>query len=178
MTTTTSKNRNAVKDETMPYFFLVTDEYALGTPKGIISSDRTRDVPFNEFARNYELQERLRLLSTVFLKPNWNSPLAYPSEGNVLLNDVACYLAAFAEDSKESKLRKKYLTSNGLVRILVIDDKLRKELDELQTKQDTEKVYATLSRYERSFLSSPSFGMDKVGTDFLTNQPIFRRRKK
>ena len=110
----------------VPYFFLVTERYAIGTPRGISSSDKTIDIPFNEFAENIDLQERLKLLSSVLARPE--ALYAAPLAGRELRESVATYLAAFCNDPKEQQQRRNYLMNNGLVRILVTDDNLRKGL--------------------------------------------------
>jgi len=121
---------NANQTENAPYFFLVTEQYAIGTPRGMAASDRTIDVHFKDLAENYDLQCKLKLLSAVLLKPVWNPPLAYPMEGQELVEHAATYLAAFSDNPKERELRRDYLTNNGLVRILVSDDKLLEEVRE------------------------------------------------
>lgn len=49
---------NQNKTDTTPYFFLVTKEYAIGTSSGIEKSDRTRDISFDEFAQDVNLQKK------------------------------------------------------------------------------------------------------------------------
>ena len=115
------------KDNT-PYFFLVTEQYVLGTPRGMATSDKTIDIPFQNLAENYDLQIKLNLGSAVFIKPVVLPPLAYPMQGSELHNAVAVFLSAFADDPTEQQQRKNYLVNNGLVRILVTDDTLREEV--------------------------------------------------
>jgi len=111
-----------------PYFFLITERYVLGTPKGMTASDRTMDIPFHNLANNYDLQAKLQLGSMVFLRPAWRPPLAYPMRGRELVENTAIFLAAFCEDQTEREQRKTYLVNNGLVRILITDDVLREEV--------------------------------------------------
>lgn len=118
---------NKVNVET-PYFFLVTEQYAIGTSGGIEKSERTIDVSFDEFAQNIGLQKKLHLGSTVLAEPVWNPPLAYPLRGDELKKGVATYMAAFSDNPQERKRRENYLMNNGLIRILVTDDELRKEI--------------------------------------------------
>ena len=120
-------NQPNAKDAT-PYFFLVTEQYVLGTPRGIPDSDRTIDILFHDLARNYELQTKLNLASAALIRPVWNPPIAHPMKGRQLIEHVAVYLAAFCDDPQQKEQRKDYLINNGLVRILATDDKLKQEL--------------------------------------------------
>lgn len=120
------------------YYFHIADEYTLGTPDSISDSERTVDVLFHDFAQNYDLQTRLKLASTVFIKPVYGPPLAYPMQGQELIESVARYLAVFTEDKKEKKLEIDYLVNNGLVRILALNEELLNGI-----KQDIEKVKAS-----------------------------------
>lgn len=110
------------------YFFLITPEYVIGTPAGIAKSEKTVDILFDDFAKDTGLQEKLKLLSVVLAKPDVLPPLAYPLVGEELKNGVATYLAAFYGEPEEKTQKRDYLRNNGLVRILVIDDKLRQEI--------------------------------------------------
>jgi hypothetical protein len=103
------------------YFYLNTDNFLITTPKGCSISKRIIDVPFHEFAQNYDIQDALNLLSTVLMKPHVNPPLAYPSVGMELIEGVAGYLCAFSTDKKTEKSRREYLVNNGIVRILITD---------------------------------------------------------
>ena len=114
--------------ENAPYFFLVTEQYTIGTPRVMAASDRTIDVHFKDLAENYDLQCKLHLASAALLKPEWYPPIAYPMEGQELVKHAATYLAAFSDDPKEREQRRDYLINNGLVRILVLDDKLLEEV--------------------------------------------------
>jgi len=90
------------------------------------SSDRTIDMPFQDLAENYDLQTRLKLLSADLIKPD--DMYADPLSGSKLHQAVASYLSAFASDPTEQQQRRDYLTNNGLVRILVSNDALLKEV--------------------------------------------------
>ncbi|MDP2749790.1 MAG: hypothetical protein Q8O89_03085 [Nanoarchaeota archaeon] len=93
-----------------PHLFIVTNDYVLGTPRGIASCDKTIDMTFLDFAKNYELQTKLKLVTVI--SENQGSKA------------FAGYLSAFASDSVEQQQRRDYLTNNGLVRLLVTNDKL------------------------------------------------------
>ncbi len=118
-------------DSEVPYFFLVTEQYVLGTSEGIAASDRTIDVNFSDLANSYDLQTKLRLASSALIKPEWSPPLAYPLQGAELIEGVAGFLAAFTDDPVESRHKRDYLINNGLVRILFTDDGLRQQVEEL-----------------------------------------------
>lgn len=100
------------------YIFLADGDVTIGTPSAIEASDRTSDIPFADLAANYDLQTRLKLLSAVLIKPDWNPPIAYPMEGKELVKHAAFYLASFCDNPKERKLRQKYLEENRIVRII------------------------------------------------------------
>lgn len=110
----------------IPYFLLVTDEFVLGTPRGLEQSSRTIDILFDDLAKNYNLQTRLKLLSAALIRPDagWATPLV----GEELRQGVAGYLAAFTNDPAEVPSRRAYLLNNGLVRILVVNDAFREEI--------------------------------------------------
>ena len=120
---------NLLKPSTaVPYFFLINGDYVIGTPKGIAQSETAIDIPFHDLANNYDLQVKLHLASAAFIRPVWNPPLAYPLRGQKLVEHVAGYLSAFADNHLEQNERRHYLVNNGLVRILVTNDKLRDEV--------------------------------------------------
>ena len=121
------QTENANPTENTPYFFLVTERYVLGTPKGIATSDRTIDVHFKDLAEDYDLQCKLHLASAALIKPLY-ATLTCPLEGHELVKHTATFLAAFSGDSKEREQKKDYLTNNGLVRILILEDKLLEEV--------------------------------------------------
>jgi len=112
-----------------PLYFRVTKDYVIGTPGGIDRSDRTLDMPFNELAENYDLQEKLNLSSRVFIKPFVQC--ATPRTGMELCERVASYISSFTEDSIDGKQERDYLVNNGTIRILIIDDALRNEFRKL-----------------------------------------------
>jgi hypothetical protein len=114
-----------------PYFFLFNEKYIIGTPIGIGASERTMDIHFHDFARNYELQAKLKLASAALIRPAYRRPIAYPLEGQELVDSAAGYLAAFAQDSQEQSKRRAYLKNDGVVRILLTDDTLRAEIKTL-----------------------------------------------
>jgi len=111
----------------VPCFFLVTERYNLGTPKGIAASKRTFDVPFDDFAFNIDLQEELKLGCSVFARPDVS--YATPLVGQELRRGVAVFLAAFSDDPEERQRRRDYLLNNGTVRIRIKDEKLLEELN-------------------------------------------------
>jgi len=110
--------------ETAPYFFIIDKKYSIGTPKAIAPSDRTIDIPFEDFAKNYDLQCKLKLASAAFVKPSHGSL----PKSQKLVESVAFYLAAFCEDHEEQNRRIDYLINNGLVRILFTDDDLKSRI--------------------------------------------------
>ncbi len=116
------------QNDNTPFFFLVTEQYALGTPRGMAASERTIDMPFHDLTKNYDLQAKLKLASIAFIKPAWNPPFAYPMEGQELITHTAVYLASFTDDSQEKEQRMNYLVNNGLIRILITDDSLQEEV--------------------------------------------------
>ena len=173
-----NKTKQPVKTEKVPYFFLVTEEYALGLPRVIDASDNTWDVKFEDLAKDYDLQEKLKLASAAFIRPHFRPPICYPSVGRELVEHVAGFLAAFTDNAAESKQIRNYLVNNGLVRILVTNPKLKRNLDELQLKRDKEAIHHKLQEYERGFLPSPDHESTyRAGTGLITNQPIFRRKQ-
>ena len=103
-------------NENTPYFFLLSEKCVLGTPRGIHNSDRTIDMSFQDFAKNCDLQTRLKLDSTI--SKNQGSKA------------FAMYLSAFASNQVEQEQRREYLINNGLVRILIEDLTLLKEVKE------------------------------------------------
>ena len=104
-----------------PYFFLITDKYVMGTPTAIVSkSYRTIDIPFYNIATSGELQRELSLLSAKMIRPTDFYEDA--------ISITAGFLSAFEEDKIKREKIKNYLKKNGLVRILVTDDKLREEI--------------------------------------------------
>lgn len=110
------------------YFFLINGHCVIGTPGNMTASDRTFDLPFHDLANNYGLQSRMGLASAALLKPVLNPPLAYPMAGQKLIEHAAAYLAAFTKDTVEEEKRMNYLVNNGLVRILITDRELLKEV--------------------------------------------------
>ncbi len=116
-----------------PYYFLVTQDYVIGTPRGIQTSPRVMDIPFNEFAEDIELQDKLHLLSTALARPWVHPPIASPMHGEELRHGVAIYLSSFTRSRSALQRNRDYLLGNGTVRILLLSDKLRQELsDRLQ----------------------------------------------
>ncbi|MDO8516884.1 MAG: hypothetical protein Q7S33_02055 [Nanoarchaeota archaeon] len=105
------------QNENMPYFFLISNKYTLGTPRGIAISERTIDILFHDLAHNYKLQTKLNLASAMLF-----------GRGIDLVSHTASYLAAFANNPNEEGQRRDYLVNNGIVRILVKDDILRDEV--------------------------------------------------
>jgi len=118
-------------DSNVTYYFLNSKGYSLATPNGFASSERTIDIPFHDLANNYDLQEKLNMLSRVLIEPDVLPPLAYPLEGEKLIEGVAIYLAAFCDDPKERKQRREYLINNGLVRVLITNDVLLEKVREI-----------------------------------------------
>jgi len=140
----------------MPLVFLITDTYTIGTPIGIHSSPRTRDMRFFEFSHNYQLQKMLCLPSRYFIEPTkgyrevW-SGRDQPLVGRELAEAVAYFLAEFTQDPIKKEQAVTYLKDNGLVRILVTDDTLREGLDILLAKQREESVQGRLADYIECF---------------------------
>ncbi len=110
-----------------PRYFLINDVhgYAIGTTEGFSSSERTLDIPFNDFAQDYRLQEALCLMSTVLMKPAVHPLIASPLEGRDLEQGVAGYLSAFKSNAQEGAAAKRYLLDNGTLRIHFRDEELR-----------------------------------------------------
>jgi len=113
---------------TIPDYFLITEKYKIGTPKSIPASDKTIDILFYNLAKDFDLQTKLRLSTKILVTPPGNQPLKYHLKGKNLIESVAVYLSSFQNNPHEYKQRKEYLSNNGLVRILLDDDNLRKEL--------------------------------------------------
>jgi len=111
-------------DENIPYFLLVGREGSIGTPRGFASTEHTVDVAFRDLAQNYELQEKLKMLSAVLIRPHMLPPVAYPMEGRELIEGVATYLSAFAEDPEERRNRRDYLLNDGRLRICSDDQEV------------------------------------------------------
>lgn len=111
-----------------PSFLHISDKYVLGTPQGIAQSSKTFDMPFYDFAKDADLQEKLGLLSYVLKKPVFPPPLSRPLYGQELHSGVAGFIAAFSEEETVRQQRREYMMNNGLVRILVADRQLREEL--------------------------------------------------
>lgn len=103
------------EDANIPHFFLVSDNYCIGTSKGIADSNQSVDLSFRELVENYELQVELRMASAM-----WANPRGRKKRNSYEM--TAGYLAAFASDSSEVERRREYLDNNGLVRILVHND--------------------------------------------------------
>jgi hypothetical protein len=102
-----------------PSFFLITEDYVIGTPRVIGLSDRTLDIKFDEFASNHDLQTRLHLLSACLDFNRTN-----------LKELVACYLSSFNNNQTEMELNENYLLNNGVVRILITNTKLKESIAE------------------------------------------------
>ena len=99
-----------------PYFILVFQDYIIGTPKGIAESDDTIDIHFDEFIKDKDLQTKLELASALYV-------------GQHNAKDFAiAYLSAFNSDTENSEKIKNYLQNNGLLRILINSDNLRKKI--------------------------------------------------
>ncbi len=90
------------------YFFMVAQEYTIGTPDGIGDSHRTIDTSFENFVQDAALREKLRI----------------PGISSDCYRFLAVYLASFCKNPEESERRKNYLLNNGLLRILITDPKL------------------------------------------------------
>jgi hypothetical protein len=118
------------QDNNVPYFFLINEGYAVGTPKAMAESDRTFDIPFKDLAVNYDLQYQLGFLSVAFIKPAWKS-LTVPGTEEELLRGTAFYLSFFTTDPQEREKKRKYLVDDGPVRILIKNDKLKEEISDL-----------------------------------------------
>ncbi len=121
--------------DTTPYFFLVWEKYTIGTPRGISASERVIDISFNDLIDDYNLQNKLGLLGAALLKPAF--PLINEAFGVGVGNggvrekekriDMnACYLSSFNKENYDGSMQ--YLKDNGLIRILITDDKLKQEL--------------------------------------------------
>ena len=104
-------NQPTTNDNT-PYFFLVSKEYVLGTPKGISASGNLAgcvvDMPFYDFAKNYDLQNKLHLLTGTLIPSIARNPRRknLVSNEQELVRYVALYLSDFCNDSEESEKRK------------------------------------------------------------------------
>jgi len=115
------------KENTTPYFFLINEKYIIGTPRSMSASDQTMDVKFNDFATDWDLQKKLNL-GSYLMESLWVGSCAHPFNEKKLIDGVAVYLAAFAANPEEEQQRRDYLMKNGLIRILIQDDKLKEEL--------------------------------------------------
>lgn len=118
----------------VPYFFLVTDKYIIGTSKGMESSERTIDISFKKFVDNNVLQEKLHLLSCVLANPSVTyakPPYTKPLSLKRLRQGVVDYLNSFSENFAESEQKRKYLMKNGLIRVLITDDILREDIKKI-----------------------------------------------
>jgi hypothetical protein len=123
-------------------FFLVTEKYIIGTPDIRTPSDELKDIPFHEFAQNYELQRKLGLQSTAFIRPpTLNKPKLYSQEKPDPIENVASFLAAACIDPLQRRERENYFKNDGLIRIIVLDEKLQHDLIELQGRQKISKSY-------------------------------------
>lgn len=111
-----------MSDDTIPYYFLVMDDYVLGTPRGIPVTDKTISMPFNDLADNVDLQEELKLLSAVLARPLVS--YAEPSTGEEFREEVARFISCFTTSEKEKEKNRLYMQNNGLVSILVLNEKL------------------------------------------------------
>ena len=114
------------EDPTPYYLFIDQSRFVLGTPRGIAQSERTIDLCFNDFAENPDLQEKLHIGSYIYARPLVH--YAEPAEGEELIRCVAGFMSAFCSKEEEREQRRDYMLNNGLVRLLVLDDKLRSEI--------------------------------------------------
>ena len=112
-------------------YFLVEEKYVLGVPESITSTERTIDILFNDFARNTEMQKKLKLLSSVFAEPYVSYPLSMPLAPEEIRSGVAGFLSAFIGDQEKRKRGREYLMNNGILRILIEDDRLREEVNSI-----------------------------------------------
>lgn len=116
-----------MKEEIIPYFFLTpNDGYVIGTPKCIAQTDKTFEVNFNDFARNYSLQEKLGLKSLVSkdLLTLYSNPL----EERKFQEKIANYLSECATNEIGKNLSKRYLLRNGLIRIIITNNELKEKV--------------------------------------------------
>jgi hypothetical protein len=109
----------------LPYFLICRPQYILGTSKGIGKSEATREYYLDEFARDANIQLRLKLHTVALVAP---AVFRGESEEPIQIA-VAEYLAKFAAPDQRATTMK-YLVGTGLIRLLIIDEKLRKQIEE------------------------------------------------
>ena len=106
---------NKIEQDDRPYFIVVFTDYVIGTPKGIAESDDTIDIHFDEFIKDKDLQSKLGLASALYVGQK---------------DFAIAYLSAFSSDPENSEKICNYLQNNGLLRILINDDKLKAEIEQ------------------------------------------------
>ncbi|MDA3855607.1 MAG: hypothetical protein PF569_05075 [Candidatus Woesearchaeota archaeon] len=108
----------------MPYFFLTSNnDYVIGTPRSVAQSDKTFELKFSNFARNYNLQNSLELLSPVSIKSQMKSNHSLMIRD--LEEEVASYIITHINDKKKQITSRDYLLNNGILRIFVSNNELR-----------------------------------------------------
>lgn len=97
------------------YFYLVTENFAIGDIEFIPQSERTIDIKLNELANNEALLTAFRL---VYLTGSTNKSEWF-----------AGYLSAFNSDNYEEKYKK--LRTNPMLRILITNSELFEKIKQI-----------------------------------------------
>jgi hypothetical protein len=115
--------------ENIPAFYFLSEQnYKLGTPGSISKSDRTIDIPFHDLAKSYDIQDKLGLLTKVYIKPFVHKVFVEPLSDSEIIDSTASFLSAFEENLEIRKQKRDYLVNNRLIRILVKSPELYDEL--------------------------------------------------
>lgn len=117
------------------FFIYVCKEYALCTTE-LTDSENTIDINFADFAADEKLLNILSLC-TILIKPMYHL-LTDPMQGEKLIDHTAFYIASLGlKINYEQSVA--YMKNNGIIRILPMDTKVKKDLVEWNSKR-TQKV--------------------------------------
>jgi hypothetical protein len=101
-------------------FFLIAEKAILATPDSIARSENTVDMTAEQLANDYDTQVKAKMASAVFIKSDSWFP-SEPKSRAERLRLMASYLAAFKDDAGERREVLDYISGNGMVRILWLD---------------------------------------------------------
>jgi hypothetical protein len=114
-------NKNSEINEDTPHFFFIADEYIIGTKKGIASSGNNFDISAANLAVDSQLLMKLHLESL------YARNLRHFGQRKVI-DFFNFYLSSFTTNVSKRECKREYLDKNGILRILIRDPNLKKDL--------------------------------------------------